>query len=481
MVWDINQGTRLLLTAAWRDLRLQSLSPETYLRSPSGEAINAGSVNLGGKSYNISNLIGFRRQTREQQDLLFGANLTTRISDQLRGEIIASTYNMLPTETRQAYAANNGAQVIPTDSQGWANFLANFSWTPNRHPILGKQINFGGDYSHYWMGTSSYNSNDWQFGERTKLTGRSGGNTEQFGFYVEDRWELLPTLSLTGGIRYDHWRAFNGDQQATTSNLIYPERNNSGWSPKGVLRLTPGNGWRAQFEVARAYRFPTVTELFQSISDGGLLVQSDPNLKPESATTFDLGGGRTFKVLGGSVDMGLDFYLDSVKNTLFSQENAFTGNIYYQNIGMSRTRGVEFTVNLRGLFHGFFDFDGNFSYQGSKILRNQNLPASVGNDIPRIPPLRWSVLATIHPVKRLDLSAGVRHEGRQYTNILNNDGRRGGFGYVDPYTFMEIKVSAHILKQLIASVGVDNAFDQVRYAYHPYPARMLYGSMKWRY
>lgn len=477
---DANASTRLLLTAAYRDLHYTSLSPETYLRDANGGEVMTGRASIAGRSYDLSSQLGFREQDVRLRDLIVGATLTSRLSNTLDAELSASTYNVLSGETRQGYPAGNGAQVIATDHQGWANAAARFGWTPGLSPLFGSRIGFGGDYAQYWTQTSTYASPDWRNGARGTFAERSAGKTETVGLYVEDRWNLAKTLSLTAGLRYDHWRAFDGLRQLTMTGLNYPARSADGWSPKGALRWTPGHDWAVQFQAARAYRSPTVTELFQSATSGGVLTQSDPNLRPERATTLDLGVTRDLTLAGGTLRLGGNIFQERVRDTLYSQQNAFTGSVYYQNIGMVRTRGIELNAEGRHLVRGLFDVNGSIARQQGRITENANLPITVGNEMPRVPRWRWSALATAHPVPQMDASVGVRHEGAQYNDIFNSDGRRGGFGYADGYTFVEAKLAYRLTPQLQGSVGVDNLFDQVRYIYHPYPGRTVLMTLKWR-
>lgn len=479
IAWDAGGSTRLLVTAAYRNLHYTSLSPETYLRDGSGTPVLTGRVDIRSRAYDLSTLLGFRQQDVRLRDLILGTTLSSALSETLRSEVSASVYTVLDGETRQAYPAGNVAQVVPTDRQGWANAAARFAWTPARSPVLGEEIGFGTDYARYWTRTSTFGSDDWRRGLRTRFAEQSGGKTETLGAYVDDRWTLAPRLSLMAGLRYDYWRAFDGTRQLPAIGIAYPTRDADGWSPKGSLRWTPDDAWTVELQAAHAYRFPTVTELFQSATTGGVLVQSDPNLRPERGTSIDLGTSRAWTVAGGSLRLGSHLYQDRVRDTLFSQRNAFTGASYYQNIGLVRTRGGELTANGRALFTGLLDFDASIARQWSEIRANTNLPASIGNEMPRVPRWRWSALATLHPTDEMDATLGIRHEGRQFNDILNSDGRRGGFGFADPYSFVETKLAYRIMPALQASIGVDNLFDQVRYLYHPYPGRTIFLAVKW--
>ncbi|KAF1008227.1 MAG: Vitamin B12 transporter BtuB [Luteibacter sp.] len=477
---DLSDSTSLTLQAAYRDLHFQSLAPESYLRTRGGVPLLTGPVNIDGSAYNLSNTLGFRQQDVRLRDAIAGAMLSSQLADDLQGQFSASGYRVIHGETRQAYPGGNGAQVTPTDRQGWFNAAARFALTPDGLPWLGKELGFGVDYARYWMRTSTYGSPDWRGGARGALAERSAGKTDQLGMYVDDRWSLGSQWTVMAGLRHDRWRAFEGARQTAVASIDYPRRHTNGWSPNLGVRFEPGDDWSIELRGAQAWRFPTVTELFQSSLTGGVLVQSDPNLRPEHATTFNLGASKVFGVAGGTLRLTADVFQERVRNTLFSQATAFAESSYYQNIGLVRTRGVDLLGTARDLFDGLLDVDASVARQKGIIRQNDILPATVGNEMPRVPHWRWSVLATIHPTARLDASLGVRHEGLQYNDIGNTDGRRGGVGYVDAYTFVETQVAYRLTPSVQLSLGIDNLFDSIRYAYHPYPGRTTLFSVKWR-
>ncbi len=79
--------------------------------------------------------------------------------------------------------------------------------------------------------------------------------------------------------------------------------------------------------IARNYRFPTVSELFQSISTPTSITINNPYLQPEASTYYDLTGEYQWRnAFGGNVELvvpRVSLFEDDRWNFLFSQ----TGNI----------------------------------------------------------------------------------------------------------------------------------------------------------
>jgi len=296
----------------------------------------------------------------------------------------------------------------------------------------------------------------------------------------ENTWGLGSAVDVTLGLRYDDWQASDGLRTLGALTLDYPERNDQKWSPKATLTWRTTPELTVQARAAKAYRFPTVTELFQSRTTGGYLVQSDPNLKPEDATTFDVSLTRRFDVAGGRAKASAAVFSEDVSDAIFNQYNVFQQATFNTSIGRVLTRGLELNLAAFGMLAQRFDLDANLVYQQSEIRENANNPATVGNDFPRIPNWRGKVLATWRPLEPLSASIGLAYEGKQYNLIDNSDDRSGGYGYMSEYFLVDVKASYKLTSNVEASLGVDNVTDELVYYYHPYPRRTYSASLRWR-
>ena len=103
---------------------------------------------------------------------------------------------------------------------------------------------------------------------------------------------------LTLGARYEWWRAYGGLNFSASPALdVEPARAapRRAFSPKASPALAAGGrAGRVTFSAGQAYRFPTVSELYQAISTGPTLTAPDPNLKPERARSAELAVERRF-------------------------------------------------------------------------------------------------------------------------------------------------------------------------------------------
>jgi iron complex outermembrane recepter protein len=235
-----------------------------------------------------------------------------------------------------------------------------------------------------------------------------------------------------------------------------------------------------QARAAKAYRFPTVTELFQSRTTGGFLVQSDPDLEPEDATSYDVSLTRRFEVGGGRAKASVAVFREDVSDAIFNQYNVLQLATFNTSIGRVLTQGLELNLAAFSMLARRFDLDASLVYQHSEIRENANNPATVGNDFPRIPNWRGKMLATWRPLEKLSTSVGLGYEGKQYNLIDNSDDRSGGYGYMSEYFLVDLKIGYRLTDNLETSLGVDNVTDELVYYYHPYPRRTYSATLRWR-
>jgi iron complex outermembrane receptor protein len=224
--------------------------------------------------------------------------------------------------------------------------------------------------------------------------------------------------------------------------------------------------------VGRAYRFPTVSELFQGQINGSSIVNNNPNLQPEN----DLSKELTAEWTHGKGLYRLSLFQDDVKNTIFSQtDTTVIPNVTsFQNIGKVRSRGVELSYQGEDVFVHGLDLIGSVAYTQSKIIANSQNPATVGKYFYRIPLWRADLAATYHIGERYAVTMAARYSGRQYNTLTNTDTNPNVFGGTSSYTVADAKLTFRPTKLSEIGVGVDNIFDARYFVYHPYPGRTFY-------
>jgi iron complex outermembrane receptor protein len=345
---------------------------------------------------------------------------------------------------------------------------------------------FGGHLDHFFTKQAQYNLTNWlDQSTRSGLLNGNGGATRTYAWFAQDVWTFTNNWSLTPGVRWENWRADDGYRErdltnGTRAHIVYPVRTKSTLSPKLAWAWRWSPGWNARLSLAEAYRFPTVGELFQgSISANGSVTNNDPTLRPERALDADLTIEHTF----ATGFARLSFFQEEVRRALVSQSfplpdgTSFSG---IQNIGLTRTRGVEASFDHKGLFVDTLDVYLGFSYTDAKIVRNPELPSSEGKQVPRIPYWQTRAGVTWRVLTPLSFNAQLRTASRQF-NTLDNSDPRGGYGGVDNYHVIDVKATYVVRHDLSLSLGCDNIRDFRYHVFHPMEERTFFAEANWRY
>lgn len=448
-----------------------STGVDSYLRNAAGVPVYSGNVNIGGFRYTISGA-AMRPSLRDEEHDMHGISLRTNTRGEWDFEAALTHYDFASDRTRQpstalpAAAAGGAGTVSYGDGTGWRTADARVVWRPSGS---GHEVSFGAHYDRYILSTLTLNATNWIAAATTTRNSFFGGKSATTALYVQDAWRFRPAWTLTAGLRYERWKAFDGELANATTLRTHARRNESFLSPKLSLSHDFDERWRLRASLGRAYRMPTVSEMFQGSISAGSIVNNDPNLRAERATSGELTAER-------ALDNGLlrlTLFRDDVRDALYSQTNVmvFPNVTNIQNIDKVRTDGIEIAYSAENVIVRGLDVSGGVTYADSEILKNDKFPASVGHRMPRIPDWRLNASATWRQSEQLSWTLGLRHSGRQTNTLDGTDINPDTYGGTSRYTLWDARVSWKVDKHFRLALGVDNLTDRRTFVFHPYPAR----------
>jgi iron complex outermembrane receptor protein len=455
----------------------------TYLRDAGGNPVYNGPVAIEGFRYNVGNT-SFSPRAGEEEHWMYAASLKSKNPEGWNYEAVASLYDMKENVTGTSTTPPPGAfaggagTLNKWDGSGWQTLDLKLERTPlpdERHWWA-----FGYHYDQYDMDQKNYATDDWRTTRETSLVNTFLGKTRTQALFVQDAWQFAELWKTVLGLRYEEWRALDGSRSVGTDpDVPYADRKENAWSPKAAIEYAPDADWRARLSVAQAYRFPTVTELFQGSISGDDIVNSDPNLEPERGLFTDF----TIEQRVRNGVMRLSFYQEDTKDVLFSQRNTIVvPNVTnYQNIDHVRVRGIEVAYDASGVFDPRLDLSASIAFNDSEILENRNNPATEGNEFYRIPRERASLVATWRQNDQLAFTLGGRYSGKQFGSLENTDVNPNALDGVSTYTVFDAKVSYEPVEHLSLGLGVDNLMDERYFVGHPYSGRTYYADAKLSY
>jgi iron complex outermembrane recepter protein len=457
-------------------------STSTFLYDANGNPVYSGKVAINGYEYNIP-ASALAPSLGWSENWLYGATLRTHQATGWNAEATASYYDVSDSVARTANQGGpgNGPGVVTFgDGTGWKTLDLKTTWTPaTPNAGLGAHwLTFGYHYDNYFLDNQSYNTLAWRDGDAGSFANAFAGKTQTQALYAQDAWRFLPRWKFVYGARWEDWRAYDGYQALGASTVPYANASDQHVSPKASLSFDVTDDLTLRASIARAYRFPTVSELFQGQVNGSSIVNNNPNLRPED----DLSKELTAEWAHWNGIFRLSLFQDDVKNTIFSQtDTTVIPNVTsFQNIGKVRSRGVETSYQGEDVGIDGLDLAGSVAYTQSKILANAQNPASVGKYFYRIPLWRADLVATYHFDARAALTLAARYSGREYNTLTNVDTNPDVFGGTSSYTVADVKFTFRPTKTSEIGVGVDNLFDERYFVYHPYPGRTFYCEAKLR-
>jgi outer membrane receptor protein involved in Fe transport len=176
-------------------------------------------------------------------------------------------------------------------------------------------------------------SDEDQFAANGALTHiRSEGHQRNGALFVEDVIDAGSRLSLTAGLRFDSWRNFDASRNA----VALANRSDESWSPRLSVLYRATDRLALTASVYRAFRAPTLNELYRSFRVGNALTNANESLGPETLNAFEL-GARIGSVRANAFVMDVD---DTIANVTLSTTPALITR-QRQNLGSTQTRGIE--------------------------------------------------------------------------------------------------------------------------------------------
>jgi iron complex outermembrane receptor protein len=476
VAYDFSPDTRLAFTfGEWRND--SESRADSYLKNAAGQAVttatNSSAILINGQRYTLT-AANFAPTSSNTVNRLFGLTFDSRIAQDWRVESAFSLYQTPTDISRSASNASaSGGTATFGDDTGWNNVDLRAIWRPDGGKA-GHTLTVGFHQDAYKFVSDQYSVSRWQDEEsKTALTSANRGRTSTEALYIQDEWKFAPRFSLIAGVRQERWKATDGSIYSTTlGQNNFEDREESGTSPKLTLAWQATPDWNLRASLGKAFRFPTVTELFQTEKKGSTTSISDPNLKPEKVFAKDL----TAEGAVGNGVLRISLFEEVVEDALYSFTD-YTNTSRNQNVDKLRARGAEVAYVAPNVMRGL-DLTASMTYVHSRVLENELSPETVGKWMVRVPDWRASLFAAYHIDDRWTASLGYKYSGKQYNNPDNSDEWPDTYGGNSSFSTFDAKVSYRVAKQVTAAFGVDNLTNEKYYAFHPYPQRTAHGEIR---
>lgn len=154
--------------------------------------------------------------------------------------------------------------------------------------------------------------------------------------YMQLDKKFWHVLNLSGGIRYEYFKMNN--LQSVVAPIYRAGAN---------LQITKGTFVRTSY--GQGYRYPTITERYITTKAGMFGVFPNPDLKPETSKSFEIGLKQGYKIGNCMGYFDIAGFYQQYKNTIeylfgvWEPEIALVG-FKFLNTGNSRVRGIDMSI-----------------------------------------------------------------------------------------------------------------------------------------
>jgi outer membrane receptor protein involved in Fe transport len=124
----------------------------------------------------------------------------------------------------------------------------------------------------------------------------AGGEQRIGGVFALYSMTLSDSVRIVGGLRADRWTDSDGFRRETliasgvvTRNDSYAKRDDWEWSPSVGIIWSANEELRVRASAQRAFRRPTLNELYRPFRVGAFITEANPGLRTETVDTVEAG------------------------------------------------------------------------------------------------------------------------------------------------------------------------------------------------
>ncbi|WP_213806402.1 TonB-dependent receptor [Granulicella sp. dw_53] len=251
----------------------------------------------------------------------------------------------------------------------------------------------------------------------------------QGGVYGEVLWQPQ-NWSIALSSRVDRFHSFDARQVTSGVGTTLPATDEFVFDPRlGVVRKLRG-GISLTASGFRAFRGPSMNELYRTGQVGQQTTQANANLRSERATGFEVGTLLTRARLGS---LRASYFWTQVNRPVAAVTLSSTPTsvlLQRQNLGQLTSKG--FTVEADARPASWLNLSAGYQYADSTVTKFQADPTLVGKWTAQVPRNTASAQARMERQRLGVFAVDLRTSGQQFDDSANVF-RLAGYAQVDLY------------------------------------------------
>ncbi len=213
------------------------------------------------------------------------------------------------------------------------------------------------------------------------MTYEAKGKDRTLALFVQDEFAIQDNLTLYLGARQDSWETFDGsvNQASPALNIKYNTSRYASLSPKGSIVYKPFGQTTFKISGGKAFRAPSIYDLYRTTQDhGGKTSQSNPDLKPETALSWDAG---VTQGLWSGMTVKATYFENYIEDLIYTKTVNTTTT---QKINAGKRKAKASSWSGTAVQHLASPLCQLYLY-GCVIKENSAAPSSVGKKVTGIP------------------------------------------------------------------------------------------------
>jgi outer membrane receptor protein involved in Fe transport len=253
----------------------------------------------------------------------------------------------------------------------------------------------------------------------------AGGREHTTGVYFEDLVKIGPRFFLNAGGRFDHWRNFaaaSATRPLTAANptsvLRFADRTENAFSPQLSALYKISTHFSLTGSASRAFRAPTLNELYRSFRVGNVLTQANENLRAERLTSAEAGARAT--LLKEKLSFRGTIFFNRVDRpvanvTLLTTPALITRQ--RQNLGSTRSNGLE--LQTEASLRKYWFLSASYLFADASVVKFPANTALEGLLIPQVARHQFTFQARYANARLLTFSVQGRAASSQFDDDQN--------------------------------------------------------------
>jgi outer membrane receptor protein involved in Fe transport len=258
----------------------------------------------------------------------------------------------------------------------------------------------------------------------------SGGQERTARVFGEDILQLGSRLIANLSLGYDHWSDVNARLIRINSGVVtltpHPDRTSDALNPRASLLYRFGHGTSLTASGYRAFRAPTLNELYRNFRQGNAVTNGNPALHAERLTGVE--GGIRQSLLSDRLNLRATFFWNDITNAIVNVTLSQTPTLITrlkENVARTLSTGInldgEFrisnTLQIAGGYQFAHSVVSSYTPDPSVIVLNSSL---VGNWVPQVPHQQFTLQARYVNPKIITATVQGTFVGQQFDDDLNS-------------------------------------------------------------